>query len=159
MSQLDGEILLKIPALFSVKLAGGNRWQCNCKLRKLVRLFLPSESRQNELISRGNDQSRLHGFVSSAVTINSSKVAAKTEAKGTNILQDEPRCASQLDQIGGYTYDSNREISSTNSMSDVDSVRATMKRRRRRRRSYDNGDDEQEEEVIGITWKNLSKYR
>lgn len=44
-------------------------------------------------------------------------------------------------------------------MSDVDSVRATMKRRRRRRRSYDNGDDEQEEEVIGITWKNLSKYR
>lgn len=161
LSQLDGEILLNLPALHSVKLAGGNRWKCDCKLRKLVRLFLPSEGRQNELILSGSNQMRQNLLASSSTSssTNSNKVAVLIQ--GTNILQDEPECANQWNFVPGSR---NSGKGSTNSMSDVDSVRPSVRRRRRRRSNYnsDNDDDDEDDDngaaASGITWKNLSKY-
>lgn len=164
MSQLDGEILVRLPALHSVKLAAGNRWQCDCKLRKLVRLLLSQEGKEMEpLLQQWSNGSSSSNYKQQIVGSNNNNHIGKLstpQVQRTNILQDEPRCApttvrTKSDQV---------EEKASQSLSDVDFVRPSMSRRRRK--SYDSDDNndndndnqgEQEEQEGGIAWKNLSK--
>lgn len=57
---LDGKLLLDLPQLFSLQLGGPtNRWRCDCRLRKLVRLLLHKLDSPNANILQDEPQCAL----------------------------------------------------------------------------------------------------
>lgn len=113
---LDGEILLKLPQLYAIHLAGSNPWRCDCHLRRLVRKLLIQKTNNNAPNNNAKNNS-----------MQPATMAVKQQAP--SVLQDDPRCfveqPSSTTSTGkglegaqqlGVSDHQNSEISTTKSM-------------------------------------------
>lgn len=101
MSHLDGELLLRLPQLHAIQLAGSNPWRCDCRLRKLVRNLMTRSMKGNALgdasqaaTSHGGAQKKTSDLYSAAAISDNS--GQSEELHRANILQDEPSCEPSL---------------------------------------------------------------
>lgn len=149
---LDGDLLLRLPQLYAIHLAGSNPWRCDCRLRGLVRKLIHNNNNNNNDNNIDNNNGA-GGFHSNGNYKNSSSYSKNimTSSAGAPVkqrifLEDEPRC---FIAAGGRPPSAARLTSSANLGASTESSHSTQTNNHPKKALSFSREPEQQQQQLG----------